>query len=121
MVQSSHHHYAILHLPWLNLRLIVGTFSSKQLAGMMGDTMATMGGYIVLAFAAAQFVAFFQWSNMGLLTALTGAEILKGLGVGHLPLMLTFVFLAAGINLVIGSASAKWGIACRFSSPCSWP
>jgi len=97
--------------PGLTYGWIVGTGrSSKQLAGMMGDTMATMGGYIVLAFAAAQFVAFFQWSNMGLLTALTGAEILKGLGVGNLPLILTFVFLAAGINLVIGSASAKWGI-----------
>ncbi len=97
--------------PGLTYGWIVGTGrSSKQLARMMGDTMATMGGYIVLAFAAAQFVAFFQWSNMGLLTALTGAEILKGLGVGHLPLILSFVFLAAGINLVIGSASAKWGI-----------
>jgi len=97
--------------PGLTYGWIVGTGrSSKQLAGMMGDTMATMGGYIVLAFAAAQFVAYFQWSNMGLLTALTGAEILKGIGVGNLPLILTFVFLAAGINLVIGSASAKWGI-----------
>ena len=97
--------------PGLVYGLIVGSCrSSKQLAGMMGDTMATMGGYIVLAFAAAQFVAYFQWSNMGLLTALTGAEILAYLGVGDLPLILTFVFLAAGINLVIGSASAKWGI-----------
>ncbi len=67
--------------PGLVYGLIVGSCrSSKQLAGMMGDTMATMGGYIVLAFAAAQFVAYFQWSNMGLLTALTGAEILAGLG-----------------------------------------
>tara|TARA_B100000900_G_scaffold414664_1_gene441990 strand:+ start:941 stop:2584 length:1644 start_codon:yes stop_codon:yes gene_type:complete len=97
--------------PGLVYGLIVGSCrNSKQLAGMMSDTMATMGGYIVLAFAAAQFVAYFQWSNMGLLTALTGAEILAYLGVGDLPLILTFVFLAAGINLVIGSASAKWGI-----------
>ncbi len=97
--------------PGLAYGWIVGTCrTSKQLAAMMGDTMATMGGYIVLAFAAAQFVAYFQWSNMGLLTALTGAEILQNLGIGNLPLILTFVFLAAGINLVIGSASAKWGI-----------
>lgn len=84
-----------------------GTF-----AKMTGDTMATMGGYIVLAFAAAQFVAWFKWSNLGLLTALGGASFLKNLGLGEMPLVLliAFVAVAAVINLVIGSASAKWGI-----------
>ena len=64
----------------------------------------------VLAFAAAQFVAYFSWSNLGLLLAIEGADTLKTLGVGHLPLILSFVLLACIINLVIGSASAKWGI-----------
>lgn len=98
-------------VPGLVFGVVTGTCrNSKQFAGMMADSMSTMGSYIVLAFAAAQFVAYFQWSNMGLLTALTGADFLKSLGVGNLPLILSFVLLAAGINLVIGSASAKWGI-----------
>ncbi len=84
--------------------------TSRQFSTMTGDAMGTMGGYIVLAFAAAQFVAYFSWSNLGLLVAIEGADALKTLGVGHLPLILSFVLLACVINLVIGSASAKWGI-----------
>lgn len=84
--------------------------TSRQFSTMTGDAMGTMGGYIVLAFAAAQFVAYFSWSNLGLLVAIEGADTLKALGVGHLPLILSFMLLACFINLVIGSASAKWGI-----------
>jgi len=98
-------------IPGLVYGITVGTCrNSSQFSKMAADSMATMGSYIVLAFAAAQFVAYFRWSNMGLLTALTGADLLKSLGVGNLPLVLSFVVLAAGINLLIGSASAKWGI-----------
>lgn len=98
-------------IPGLAYGLAVGTCrTSRQFAKMTGESMATMGSYIVLAFAAAQFVAYFKWSNLGLLTALTGADFLKALGIGDLPLILTFVLLAAFINLVLGSASAKWGI-----------
>ena len=84
--------------------------SSKQLADMLAESMATMGGYIVLSFAAAQFVAYFGWSNLGILTALEGAYWLQKVELGPLPILLTFILLAAGVNLVIGSASAKWGI-----------
>lgn len=77
---------------------------------MMSESMAGMGGYIVLAFFAAQFVAYFQWSNLGLLIALTGAEILKATGAGPVPLLLGLVVLTATVNLFIGSASAKWGL-----------
>lgn len=83
---------------------------SADVAGMMGDTMAAMGGYIVIAFFAAQFVAYFQWSNMGLLIALTGADFLKSTGAGAIPLMLGMVVLTGVVNLFIGSASAKWGL-----------
>ena len=77
---------------------------------MSADSMATMGGYVVLSFAAAQFVAYFGWSNLGILTALEGAHWLQSVNFGKLPVLLTFILLAAGVNLVIGSASGKWGI-----------
>jgi len=72
--------------------------------------MATMGGYIILAFVAAQFIAFFSWSNMGLVLAIKGAEFLKLIGLTGSPLMVAFIFVTAFINLFIGSASAKWAI-----------
>ena len=98
-------------IPGLVYGLTAGTIrSSKDFAGMLSGSMATMGGYIVLSFAAAQFVAYFGWSNLGILTALEGAHWLQKLDLGPLPILLSFIVLAALVNLVIGSASGKWGI-----------
>jgi len=76
----------------------------------MSDAMETLGTYIVLVFFAAQFVAYFNQTNLGMIFAVSGAETLKSSGLGAIPLMLSFVMLSAVINLVMGSASAKWAI-----------
>jgi aminobenzoyl-glutamate transport protein len=76
----------------------------------MAKSMETLGIYIVLCFFAAQFVAYFRWTNLGLILAIDGAEVLKASGLGDIPLMVTFVLLSATINLAMGSASAKWAI-----------
>jgi aminobenzoyl-glutamate transport protein len=76
----------------------------------MGKSMETLGLYIVLVFFAAQFVAYFNWTNLGLIIAVEGAEILKSSGLGDIPLMISFIVVAAFINLFMGSASAKWAI-----------
>ena len=76
----------------------------------MGKSMETLGMYIVLCFFAAQFVAFFKWTNIGLIFAIKGAAALEAAGLGDIPLVVTFVLLSAVINLAMGSASAKWAI-----------
>ncbi|SMF83731.1 AbgT family transporter [Pseudobacteriovorax antillogorgiicola] len=84
--------------------------SDKDVSAMTADSMASMGGYIVLAFVAAQFIAYFSWSNIGMVTAISGAAALKAIGFTGLPLILAFIAVSAGLNLLIGSASAKWAI-----------
>ncbi len=76
----------------------------------MSKAMETLGSYIVLVFFAAQFVAYFNWTNIGLISAVNGAEMLRSAGLGPIPLMICFVLISAVINLVMGSASAKWAI-----------
>jgi aminobenzoyl-glutamate transport protein len=76
----------------------------------MGKSMETLGLYIVLVFFASQFVAFFKWTNIGLVIAIEGANILKASGLGAIPLMISFIILTGFINLFMGSASAKWAI-----------
>lgn len=76
----------------------------------MSKAMETLGSYIVLVFFAAQFVAYFNWTNLGLIFAIEGAETLQKSGLGAIPLMLCFVIVSALINLIMGSASAKWAI-----------
>ncbi|MHC2993070.1 aminobenzoyl-glutamate transporter [Pontibacter sp. HJ8] len=76
----------------------------------MAKSMETLGSYIVLVFFAAQFVAYFNWTNLGLILAINGAGVLKTMGLEGIPLMITFILVAAMINMVMGSASAKWAI-----------
>ncbi len=84
--------------------------SDKQVASMTAESMSSMGGYIVLAFAAAQFVAYFNWSNLGLILAINGADGLKSIGFTGVPLLVAFIIVSSIINILIGSASAKWAI-----------
>ena len=76
----------------------------------MSKSMETLGSYIVLVFFAAQFVAFFNWTNLGMIVAVEGANFLKSSGLGAIPLLISFIIISAFINLFIGSASAKWAI-----------
>jgi aminobenzoyl-glutamate transport protein len=84
--------------------------SDKDVIKGMSAAMKTLATYIVLVFFAAQFVAFFNWTNLGLIFAVEGADFLKSINLGSIPLMLSFVLVSAFINLFMGSASAKWAI-----------
>ncbi|MFD0943801.1 AbgT family transporter [Savagea faecisuis] len=84
--------------------------NDKDVAGMMSATMSSMGMFIVLAFTASQFVAFFVESNMGLVLGVYGAQFLQSIHLTGIPLLLVFILIAAFINLFIGSASAKWAM-----------
>src|SRR5690606_15290979 len=84
--------------------------SDRDIANMTAETMGTMGAYIVLAFVAAQFVAYFSWSNLGVILAITGANSMKAIGFTGIPLILSFMLVSTLINIFIGSASAKWAV-----------
>jgi aminobenzoyl-glutamate transport protein len=76
----------------------------------MDASIATMASYIVMSFFAAQFLAYFNWTNLGTIMAVKGAGLITVLKLQDSPvlLMVALVLLTAGVNLVIGSASAKW-------------
>jgi aminobenzoyl-glutamate transport protein len=83
---------------------------SSEFVDGMEQHMATMAGYLVLMFFAAQFVSYFSWSNLGTIIAINGAGLLQALQVNSSILLVAFIMLAAFINLFIGSASAKWAL-----------
>jgi len=89
--------------------LAAGTFKSEtDVIKGMRSSIESLSLFMVLVFFASQFVAFFKYSNLGLVFAIKGAEILKASGLGPIPLMLCFVLMSGTINLLMGSASAKW-------------
>lgn len=98
-------------IPGLIYGIVVGTVKNdKDVARHITQSMAGMGGYIVLVFFAAQFVYFFNYSNLGIIVAIKGAEGLQSIGLTGITLIVAFVFLSAFINMFMGSASAKWAI-----------
>jgi len=72
------------------------------------EAMKDMAGYVVLAFAAAHFVVMLNWTNIGGILAIDGARAIEAAGLPAPLLLAAVVILAASLNLVIGSASAKW-------------
>jgi len=118
---------SILHSPFMN-GIVTFIFVGAALTGIaygvgartlrndsdvmkgMGKAMETLGIYLVLCFFAAQFVAYFKWTNLGMIIAVEGAVMLKALGLGPIPLIMSFILLSAAINMFMGSASAKWAI-----------
>ncbi|ELK46473.1 AbgT family transporter [Halobacillus sp. ACCC02827] len=84
--------------------------NDKDLTRLLGKTMASMGGYIALAFTAGQFIAYFQETNLGTVIAFRGADFLDSTGFDGIALILTFIGLTMVVNFFIGSSSAKWTI-----------
>jgi aminobenzoyl-glutamate transport protein len=90
---------------------ISGNFQrSEDFITGMETSMATMASYLVLMFFAAQFVSYFNWSQLGAIAAINGAGTLKSLQLSPTTLILSFIVMSALINLLIGSASAKWAL-----------
>lgn len=98
-------------LPGLAYGYVSKTFRNQNdVTNAMQDAMVTMAPYLVLVFFASQFITLFNYSNLGLIMAVKGSEMLKAWGLGPIPLMLGFILLTVLLDLVIGSASAKWAL-----------
>lgn len=76
----------------------------------MSKAMSGMGYYIVMVFFAAQFIFAFGQSNMGALMAIKGANWLQASGLPMSMTIVGIVFLSGFVNLLVGSASAKWAL-----------
>lgn len=89
----------------------VGTMKNdRDVINAMAAALASLGLYIVLVFFAAQFVAFFGWTNLGAITAVTGANVLQDTGLTGPVIFFLFILMCAFVNLMLGSASAQWAV-----------
>ncbi|MEL6780834.1 MAG: AbgT family transporter [Pseudomonadota bacterium] len=82
----------------------------RDVIDAMSDALGSLGLYIVLVFFAAQFVAFFGWTNLGAISAVAGAQFLQDTGMTGPIVFVFFILMCAIINLSLGSASAQWAV-----------
>ncbi|MBE5253468.1 p-aminobenzoyl-glutamate transporter [Mixta mediterraneensis] len=77
---------------------------------LLVDPMKNMAGFIVMVFPLSQFVAFFNWSNMGKFMAIGLTDVLESAGISGVPAFLGLMFLSAFLCMFIASGSAIWSI-----------
>jgi aminobenzoyl-glutamate transport protein len=82
----------------------------RDIIAGMSKSMSTMGYYLVLVFFAALFTYAFAQSNMGALLALKGASAIKAMALPGGVTVVLIILTVAGVNLLVGSASAKWAL-----------
>ncbi len=76
----------------------------------MEKSVSTLGSLIFLLFIIAQFIAFFNYSNMATILAVSLSNALTGASIGPLPLLLGFIVVVILLDFLITGAIAKWAI-----------
>ncbi len=103
--------FLLFLIPGIVYGVIAGTVkSSKDVIEGMTKAMHNMAYYLVIMFVIAQFIYAFGQSNLGVLLALQGAEVLKALAMPSQLTIVGIIILTGVVNLFIGSASAKWAL-----------
>lgn len=103
--------FVLLLIPGVVYGFASGKYKkSKDMIDNMSKLMQSMGYYIVMAFFCALFIDAFATSNIGLLVALKGANFLQSLALPGQITIVGIIILSASVNLLVGSASAKWAL-----------
>jgi aminobenzoyl-glutamate transport protein len=103
--------FLLFLLPGVVYGYVAGTVRShRDIVRGMTKSMDTISYYLVMAFFAAQFTAAFTQSNVGVLLAVKGANTLAALNLPPQVTILGIILLTAAVDLLIGSASAKWAL-----------
>jgi aminobenzoyl-glutamate transport protein len=103
--------FLLFLFPGIAYGYAAGTVTShRDIVKGMSKAMSTMGYYLVLAFFAAQFTYAFRESNLGALLAVKGANFLGDMQLPPQATIVGIILITAMVNLLIGSASAKWAL-----------
>lgn len=90
---------------------LCGSFKNdKDVVGAFNKSIASVSGFIAMAFMAAQFTNYFTRTNIGRILSFKGAELLQSMHTNSVILMICFVIVAGFVNLFMASASAKYAI-----------
>ncbi len=84
--------------------------NTHDITKLMSDGISGISNFLVLIFWAAQFTAFFEYSNLGTIISVNGAQLLTNIGFTGLPLLLLFIIVAALTNIIMPVDTAKWAM-----------
>jgi len=83
---------------------------SNAVIGAIIKTFNGLGGLIFLMLLIAQFIAFFNYSNISAIAATSLAEQLGRADIGALPLLIGFILLTFVLDIIMPGVIPKWAI-----------
>jgi aminobenzoyl-glutamate transport protein len=84
--------------------------NSLDVITAIAKAIADLSGLILLLLVISQFLAYFNYSNMATLAAVSLADVLKQANLDTLILLLGFVVVTLILDIVITGAVAKWAL-----------
>lgn len=84
--------------------------NASEIPVMMAKSLEGLTGYIVLTFVIAQFIQMFSYTNLSMIIAVKGADLLEAAGFTGIPLMIFFILMCCVVNLFMTSGTSKWYI-----------
>lgn len=84
--------------------------TANDAIGMITKSWATLASLLFLFLLIAQFIAYFDFSNMAQVAAVSLGDILEEMDIGDAPLLLGVIIVTTLVNLLIPAKIAKWAI-----------
>lgn len=84
--------------------------STNDVIDGITQTIADLAGLLLLFFVISQFVAYFNFSNMGTILAINLANLLKEANLGSIPLLLGLITVGLIMSIPVPNILPKWAI-----------
>ena len=83
---------------------------SKDVIAAITKTFSGLGGMVLMLLMIAQFIAYFNWSNMPRIIAGSLASLLEQANIGPIPLLILFILVIVLLDFLMPGALPKWAI-----------
>ena len=83
---------------------------SEDALGMITKSWASLASLLFLFLLIAQFIAYFDFSNIAQVVAISLGDILEDLDVGNIILLLGIILVTLVVDIIMPAKIAKWAI-----------
>jgi aminobenzoyl-glutamate transport protein len=84
--------------------------SANEVIAAITKTFAGLAGLIFMLLMISQFIAYFNYTNMPTVAAISMAELLERANIGALPLLIGFIIVIMLLDIIIPGVVPKWAI-----------
>ena len=84
--------------------------SANDVIAAVTKTFAGLGGLVFMLLMISQFIAYFNFSNLPSVLAITLAAWLESAGIGALPLLIGMIFIIFALDIIMPGIIPKWAI-----------